>query len=671
MAITNHGVQVRAVRQWTNALSPNAAGTGWNFISASWAGTVDEPIRWNIVKNLTTSPAFSVVTTTTHRYPNTNYAYSYSTQFRAANGRIFFPLWDNGLAYYDPTTETVVELPAYVEVPPVNPLASTGLFVGSFDTAGKLFWGTQESVNRPAMIASVDPVTLTQTVIGYVGSGTLPYTSYAFRIAPDTITANKSIYVAFGQNPWQLWHLDITTGVGTKLYEVSSTGNIYFENIVGKGWIAVIDSELGSPSNVRVRKWCIDGAIYDYSVGVDPPVATRNVTPLDSPLTLPPQIDATAGIGFVKWRANGSSGPYTTVNYPIYNAGPIAIDALVDHATGVLGNSTSYQGFFQFNQPSTSRWFGNYPVISRGPTLNIDGIIYAAGYPNGVLIKYDPTLAWDGVTNPSLIGYLGLNGTQFAGTKYCDFMDWAPSAGAQGQLYVAGSRERNGVGSGIGAWRKATNDLIGTYAATGMVDVTPTGLAVLTSISRVVMAGEKLVSGDATLHAFDYDLNLVWTGVPISGVTNLGQIWSTSTPGVICGIRQGTGNTLNIWTYNVSTNTLLTNTNTAITGSLQPSQYRKLGTNKVYLVVGTDLVSVDVNTQIATIITSLETIAPVDALALSGDGDTMFMAGGVIEGVSYAQLFSTSISDTLPIPPSPGPSGRSNRIRRTIVGLED
>lgn len=643
MTITNHGVQVSTVRQWTTALTPNAAGTGWNFISASWAGTVGEPIKWNIVKDFTTTPTFDTDDTATHHYPNSNF--NIPNQVRTANGRIFFPGADNSLAYYDPTTETVTELPVFVEVPPVNPAASTALYIASLDTAGMLYFGTQESQNRPAMICRVDPVTLTQTVLGYVGDSAAGYTTYAFRIAVDTVTASKYIYVAYGQNPWQLWALNITTGVATKLSEVTATGNVSFANISGQGWIANIDTNLGQPDNVRTQLWCLDGATYPYTVGVPPPVTARNVTPASYPLTLPPQVDYSGGTGIVRWRPNGSTGAYTTVNYPVYNASPIGIESLVDYDDGVIGNTLSYNGFFQFEQPSTETWFGAYQTISRGPRLNIDGKIYAAGYPNGVLVRYDPALPWDGTTNPVLVGYYGTNGTQHAGIKYSDYMAWAPAAGAQGQLYVCGSRERNGVGSGIGAWRKATNNFIGTYAATGMVDVTPTGMCVLNSISRVVMAGRKIAGGDATLHVFDYDLNLIWTGVPIAGVSDLGQVWETATSGLICGVRQGSGNTLNIWTYNINTDTLVSNVNTAITGSLQPTQYRRPGTNKVYLVVGTNVVRVDVDALTAETVIDVSSIMPVDSLALAGDGVTLFMAGGVASGVQYANLYSERIDN--------------------------
>jgi hypothetical protein len=646
VSIVDHGIPVVSSRQWTTALSPNAAGTGWNFIAASYSLHSTSPFEWPVVKGLTSTPSETVFTTLTGIFPNSNF--QYTNQLRAQNGRIFFPCASNYTAYYDPSTEQVHQIGPIVETPPIGEHTSTNLYSASFDVGGLLYFATQESEYRPSMVVVTDPDTLEQTILGYVGSGALSYTTYGYYLAPDTATAEKYIYVAYGQNPWQHWALNITPGpnygVATKLYEVPSTGNIAFNNIAGKGWIATYDTALGQPGNVHTVKWMIDGALYDYVPGVDPP-SPRNVTPASNPLVSAPNLDISGGIGVVGWR-NGSSGPYTYVNYDVTYYAPIKIEALVDAPAGVVGNVEQYQGWFQ-NSGSTTRYTPPSFSISQGPRLNIGGMVYAAGYPNGVLARYDPGAAWQAGVNPTLLGYYGPNGTQYAGIKFSDYMAWAPLAGTQGQLYVAGSRERNGVGAGIGAWKKASGAFIGTYAATGLDTVNPDGLAVLADLGYVVMSSHLLaMSGAAPLFIFDYDLNLVRSVAPLAGVTSLGQIYETSTSGIVVGIVQGAGNSLGLWKYNVQTSTLVSYTE-VLSGDLQPTQYRRPGTYKVYIVLGNNLVRVDVNTLTAVVVADLTAAAPVEQIALASDGSTMYIAGGTDSGVTGARLYSLALGDVL------------------------
>lgn len=651
-AIVDHGIPVTSSRQWVTALSPNPAGNGWNYIVCSWPGGTD-PLEWVVLNDLTTAPAPAIYETLSGFYPNT--LFGYGSNIRAPNGRIFFPLFRLYTAYYDPTTEQIQVIGPVVETPPINPNASTAFYSASFDVAGLLYFATQESQNRPSCVVVTDPTTLAQTILGYVGDGALSYTTFGYYIAPDTVTATKFVYVAYGQNPWQLWALNITPGpsfgTATKLYEVTATGNISFSNISGQGWVATIHTNLGQPDNVTTKWWCLDGAIYAYTQGQPPPSgapATRNVTPASNPLASgAPLLDLAGGIGVVGWRALASD-PYTYVNYSVNYTAPKPIESLVASNDGLVGNAEQYFGVFQYDEDDDSvTWYGSWPGgPSRGPRLNVDGTVYFAGYPNGVMYSYDPDAAWASGTNPTLLGYVGQGGTQYAGIKYSDFMAWAPLAGSQGRLYVAGSRERNGVGSGIGSWDKATGTFAGTYSATGMSSVLPDGVCVLGSLSRVVMSTRLITPpGTANLYVFDYSFNLIATLPVIVGLASLGPIFETTTPNVITGIVQGSGNQLGLWQYNVATQTFIQYVELAVVGTLGAYCQRPGGS--VWIMSGNNLVNVDITNLTADVIQDLTSIAPVEVMGFASDASALFLAGGVNETIEGAQLFSLNFDPTL------------------------
>jgi hypothetical protein len=649
MIFKDHGIPVINSRQWVTGLSPNASNTDWNFIAASYPGG-PTPVEWVIIKNITTTPTEVIYTTPTHNYPNTVFSLNTAHgQLRAGNGRIFFPSFANYTSYYDPTTEQVHQIGPIVESPPINPHASTNLYSASFDTAGLLYMATQESQNRQAMVSVTDPSTLTQTVLGYVGSGGQAGTTYGYSIAPDTITSTKYVYVAYGEDPWQLWALNITPGpnygTATKLYEDPATIFIAFKNIAGQGWVAQID--LGQHG--EQWWWCLDGRKYPYTPGVAPPVAGRNVTPASNPLSSPPQIDDSRGIGSVGWRLHGSTGAYTYIPYTVTYTSPVEIESLVASNDGIVGNTQSYNGFFQFHEPAdTHEWFGVYNVISRGPRLNINGLIYAAGYPDGVLISFDPNSAWNEISNvnPARLGYVGLQGTQYAGIKYATDMAWAPLAGASGRVYVAGFRERNGTGSGIGYWDHASQALAGTYTQLGMSVCLPDGLCVVSSMSSVVLSTHLITpspsgNANANLYVFDYALNSVTILQPLKplmGHSSLGHIFTTSAPNVITGIVQGSGNSLGLWQYNIQTQAPPTYTEVAITGTL--GAFCQQPSGDVWIMSGNNLVHVDIDALTASVFQDCTSIAPVVRIGFAADGHTLFFAGAVNSGVNGAQLFS-------------------------------
>ena len=649
MTITAHGIPVVSSRQWASALSPNAAGDGWNYIAPTYNLHDINPVQWNIIKDLTGvhgAPTETTSQTLSGMYPNE--LFKSSNQLRAANGRIFFPCFQNYIAYYEPTLETVSLIGPVIETPPTEPHTSTIPYSASFDAAGILYFATQESSSRPSCVFSLNPTTLAITILGYVGDSSGAYTTYGHKIAPDTGTAAKYVYVVYGESPWQLWALNVSTGATAKLYEVSSTGNIAFSNVAGQGWIATIDTNLGKPDNIRTQWWCLDGALYAYSGGSAPGGLGRNVTPASNPLTLPPGLDTSGGSGIVGWRPNGSTGDYTYVVYAVNYSAPINIESLVASNDGVFGNGEQYNGFFGHRESNdTNSWFGPWPSgVSEGARLNVGGLIYISGYPNGVLYKYDPTQTWvlgnnppATAVNPRQLGFYGLNGIQFAGIKYARHLAWSASTG---RLYCSGDRDRNGVGLGVGYCTVAGPTFAGVYSSadgstgpTVMSQLLSSGIAVDDTDGLVAVATRTISgTGSAPIIVFNQALSSSTIYTPFPDVANLGPICPSVANDIIAGAFVS-GGLLNLYRFNVKTGQVVLSFATEHAGTINAFAINPTD-GALWLSVGDTLVGVSPNTLLTKTI-DISSIAPVSCLAVYGT--TMYMS-------STATLLSSPIPST-------------------------
>ena len=644
MTLTNHGTPVVSSRQWTTALSPNAAGTDWNYIVNYGLG--DHPMQWTVLKNFTTSPVEVQSETLANFYTNSNF--QYSNQLRAANGRIFFLQVQGYITYYEPTTETINQLAQVIESPPTDPNASTQFYSASFDTSGMLWTATQESHYRRSMLAVVDPTTNppTPTIVAYFGSGALSYSTFGFYVAPDTGTAKKFVYAVYGEDPWQLWKIDVTLGgtYGTATLmkfpdgtdaQVPSTGNISFQFIAGQGVACTTHTDLGHPDDVVKTWWLLDGVMYVKTNNISP--SPRAVTPASAPLTSPPQIDTTGGAGILRWRANGSSGAYTNVDYTVNFASPIALESLTPSSDGVVGNAEQYGGVFQYHEPADTRsWWGPWSSgVSEPHWTTAGGLLYVSGYPNGALYSYDPTAAWNLGTNPpttainpKYLGSLGLTGTQFAGIKYSRAV--ASSTIGTGRVFVAGDRDRNGVGCGIGYWDKQTNTLAGVYSSadgsTGpavMSGLLTAGLTVSDGAGLVALATNTITgTGTASIITWNRSLTSPVVYTPIAS-PRLGPVWMSSDANVMAGAYISAG-LLYLYRFNIVTGTLVRSTFLEY-GPTIDGYGLDTATSTMWLAVGNT--AVGVNPDALTVKTvDITSINPVSNLAVYSG--TLYMTSG-------------------------------------------
>lgn len=630
--LIDRGVQVTSLRQLAPSLSPNAANDGWNYIVS---GFTDYPldIEWVVLKDFTTVPVEAMFGTTPHGYPNQLFSVVSLNQMRAQNGRIFIPLFANAFAVYRPDTEDIIEIGPFLEDPPINPNASTIPYSGSFDTSGMMFFATQESGNRPSCLVSVNPDTYEIKVLGYFGTNAVNYTAYGYYTAPDTGTAQKGVWNVYGESTWQLWYTTLA-GVSTLLYEVPESGFISFLNVAGKGWVAQIHTNLGQPDDVYTQWWCLaspehpNGQLYAYNPGDDPPAGLgRDVTPLTNPLVSPPELDTSGGFGVLGWR-NGSSGPFTYVDYTITHAAPVPIEMLVTSPDGVLVGVEEYQGFVRYNASShTGQWFGAQSGATIAQPLALyepnQGRIFLAGYPNGTLFDYDPAAPWDtypSQVNPALTGAYGA-GNQLAAIKYAGHPETVSTFGSTGslvwdpsseRLYCAGERDRTGTGAGIGYWDKDGNTFGGTHDPP-LDTVQPQGL-VLAGPGKIAMSTNTL-DGDPTapLYVFDSELALIATQFPVAGVSNLGPIFPTAVPNVICGAYIE-GGVLKLYRWNVQSGTMVQTATTEFAGLFDCATINQAD-GSVWLAITNAVVRVDPNTLDATTELDITSIVPVTCMA--------------------------------------------------------
>lgn len=605
------GVLVVDSRQIVNALVPRSGG-GWDWIAQSYEYPNDVPTEW-VVLNLETG-AFTIDVRPNLIFGNGNYRYPLSNvvtdvnQVRAANGRVFFgETLGNGIgtpvdqeyvnvAYFDPVTRHVIQMPAIHD--PTGDWHQIVFRMEFNHTGDKIYCGTQ-SGDQP-MIFTVDPVTLVTTYVANVGVVPSINPRYAYYLAVDE--GAPYVYVAVGQDPWELVALNYQTGVQTVLATMTGASQFISFTIRPKGW------SVGLKDNgVTTLYWLGDGALFPY-VANDPPFTDRDCSPYVNLLVEPPEIDWTPGIGLLLWRPHGSTGSWNESVYDVQYKESIDLESvtcLKDRT--MLINSRNYHGYVRHDPAGpTSVWYGNWPGVS-GPSNVVtgDGSVYVSGYPDGVLWKYDPTQQWDTGVNPAALG-------NFAASDITHVY-FMTECLTNSRLYMAGQRERNGVGSGVG-WYHPGSAVYGGHF-TGMGNVNPAGLVVLEEISRVVMNGKRLASdpGPGEMFVFDFDLVQVAHWTMAADIANLGLCFTTSDPQVVCCMSIEDNEAFRV---DVTTGTILSR---STLGGQLGAVCRRPVDDSVWMVIAGDLWRMEPDTLVLEFMKDLGAVVP-DLMAWHPDG---------------------------------------------------
>lgn len=546
------GAPVRSSRVWFTALAPNKRG-GWNFITQSHEFKSGLPTEFVVIDLATGKATITEDATGVHGTTQVR------NQLRAPNGRIFFPESDNYIAYYDPGDERVKSLGRVI----APPAADRTIYRMVFGPDGKLYGGTQ-STGLPTVF-QLDPDTLKVRIIGHVGKNRLTY-SYAYYLAADP----PWLYVAVGQDPWELVAINIETGVQRLLATRADNGFIQLDTRKD-GITATLITGIHTPQAQREIVWCVDGKTYPFQPRLDRahlPFQSRDVRPVANPLVDPPELDTAAldpdarGTGRIKWRHGDA---WRETPFHLKYTAPIDIESLITLPDGtLLGNAKQYHGFFRYDPKRDAITAYGAHGPSQGARAIVDGIVYITGYPNGVLFAYDPKQPWTSTKalsekrGPSNLNPRRLGNFTATGTKYAYFL--VPSR--NGRLYYAGRRERDGVGSGIGSYEISS----GTFAGhnNGLSFFDPQGLLVLDDLKRVVFSGrlhdDPALPGktpaEAALILYDYDLNEVSRLVVKPGLRNTGELFRRPGKDILIGIVRGESTTA-MYRYDLTAKKLL------------------------------------------------------------------------------------------------------------------
>lgn len=496
-------VPVQSARAWTSALAPNKRGS-WNFITQIYERDSNHAPEF-VVVDLDTGR-----TTTTKGpagiYANSNY--QVSEQLRAPNGRIFFPELANHVAYYDPDDEQVKQLGQVITT-----AEDKAIYRMVFGPDGKLYGGTQS--NALPKIFSLDPVTLEHRLIGEVGAHRNGY-SYAYYLAVDP----PWIYVAVGQDPWELVALDTRTGASRVLATRGADGFMQFEE-TQNGVVAKLISGLRTKAQQTELVRCIDGRIEPMKPGTPMSRARSELARRAATLKLPElelsklQLDG-KGTGTIRWNPGGGNA-WRETRFASRSAVGVAIESLIALPDGsLLGSAEQYHGFFRVDGKGTLTRYDSLK-LSGGPRVVVDGRVYLSGYPNSPLYLYDPSAPWrpdDDQPNPRRLGSF----TQ-AAAHYPYYL--VPSKTTD-RLFFAGRRERTGQGAAVGYYDLETNAFAGHHDR--LEPDMPRGLAVLDELRQVVLSTTTRDGGE--LVVYDVDLREQARIRPVAGARSGGEVFS-------------------------------------------------------------------------------------------------------------------------------------------------
>ena len=605
------GTPVESSRQWTTGLAPN--GDGWNYIAQGYLYPSESPTEWAVV-SLETGAA-TIYEGPTGYFANVVYSADHAEfagdqrQLRASDGRIYWPLRYTRIAYYDPADQQVKHLSAIVDpVNDANPLSPGNEIMRAavFGQDGHIYGSTQVrgSAGFSPMVWRLKTTNQDRDIIGYVGNPqTGPTYGYyvAVDVTPDGSSAFGRIYVAVGQDPWELWQLNIQTGEADELTpDLVDISHIEF-NQRAEGWEAAITHSGG-----LTRYWVANGDIFAGAPTHNPGDFTAcSITPAGPTLLVdPPELDLTLGFGRVAWRQD--AGEWTTIEYDYSYREPVNVESLtpIPNTTAVLGNTAQYQGWFRTDGATTTN-YGASGILSQPVTCVVDDTIYMSGYPNCRLYAYDPTADWTTDVNPDLLG----DWFATSNAKYCYFLQHCAS---NGRIYMTGRRERNGNGSGIGYYDIDGATFDGHYD-TPLNFYDPRGFVIMGD--RIVFSGEVHADpddpgaepDDASLLIYDMDLTLVTSHVVQVGMTDTGLLFDSGAENIVVGI-----NTTTAYRFNISTGVLLSSV--ALGGTLGPVTQRS--DKSIWLVIDGALKRLNA-TSLAT--TTHATVTGADYLAWQDD----------------------------------------------------
>lgn len=634
-------IPVVSSREWFDALM-QADNGDWLWICQlqttdstvpGYANPADPLHVYFVVNNLTrgTSKVVTVDTRFVKNHDEGSFTGSQglgrNNQLTAPNGDVWIPAANNHLFKIPRNADTVVQLPqlqdhppGHPELPHNNPVKrtpnDTAQYFYQFTKDGKkLITGTVS--NWSSAMFQIDLETGLPDWCVHLDAPLAPSPAaqmsymYPYYGAID----GDYIYIAGGKNPWNLFSIQRSTQVVKWITTRPATGNMAFM-IRPEGIVVTMDTDLGKPDNLRTQFWLVDGDLSAVYINkVPPPFPPRDCTPYVNRYTNPPDVDDTGGAGILRWRDKGSTGPWTSQNFPVPNGQQMDNESLTILPDGrVMGNAVSYQGaWFYDPKTKTTAWAGvNSFPLSRGPRMIIDGILVAAGYPNGILWFLDTSKDIDlAAGNP--VQHANFHTSEM---KYAELFAYDPKTR---RLFCAGRREREGYGTGIGSYDIATGIFPGGTDA-NMNLVNPAGLSWVDPFLVLAGAPSKDPAvpdppADGQLIIFDRDLTELARQTPLPGCRSAGSLFFTGATGIVTGLVKTVGQET-LYIHNVQTGVTIS---TKTLGLPVGPSWQDPTNGTAYAVVGGILYSIDLFTLVLTKVYDGPQIAAADLFVVTPD----------------------------------------------------
>lgn len=465
----------------------------------------------------------------------------------AENGRLFFGVDYGHIYYYDPAEDSVKPMGQVWD----NLRELRGFYKLELGPDGMIY-GAAQATSGQTMIMRLNPDTLEYKLVREVGVPGRRGLTYGYYFAMDP----PWVYVAVGQGQWELFAVNMETGEKTMLAERT----VEPARIVVRQEDGYSTATLTGEPGARVL-YLSDGEIVaegDRGERIDftppdktyPSIEWEETEPID--ITDRPEIDVNRateidgeGRGMIPWRPAGADVEWDVVEYTINNAEPVQIESLIALPDGSLfGNAHQYHGFFRYDiEAGDLDYFGKFPPSQNRLAID-NGLVYINGYPNTMMLVYDPDQPWtassatDGKAegdNPRFLGHMGQGTTE---AHHCRFL----VSGGNGRIYMLGQRSRWAEGAGLGYYDIADKRFFGLRTANREID--PQGLVFLADIDRIVLSGrlngqpnaDGVAPDETKLIVYDPDLNEIERLSIREGLRSTGHLTAVGGTGRIIGV---------------------------------------------------------------------------------------------------------------------------------------
>lgn len=419
-----------------------------------------------------------------------------------------------GVVVWDPATDSLLP---FMFTPPAE---DTYMYSLTFSNPNvteaarygrKVYMGSNSRGLRPCFLVEMDIDTLAWRSLGRVGTDRQSY-SYCYYLA----ACHPWLYVAVGQDPWQVVAMHAPTGAWRVLLDIrncsvagTNGARFSFPGTALNGTMAW----LRVSNNTYMEYYALYGGAA-YYVGR---TLSTSVLPASMLAAMAAAGNITQGpyVGTVGAPARAwPSSPYTanaTASVPagingrgtfvFRNATPVSSAAALSAAaertllvTGMLseptnfqeandggafgggdsvfGNGEMYAGWWTFNRSAPGAGAGAAPGaaaaaalvalpappmdISQGARAVVGNLVYITGYPSSGFMVWDRSKPWVDGVNPEPLGLF----RTVSETHYPYNLVWEPSRRV---IFMNGRRERTGVGLGFGAYNVTSRRYYGVY----------------------------------------------------------------------------------------------------------------------------------------------------------------------------------------------------------------